>query len=315
MGMKITIIGTGAVGSTIDYSLTIKNIASEIVLIDINKEKAEGEALDISQGTPFCGPINVHAGNYEDAVCSDIVVYACGIARKAGQTRLDLAQTNVDVAKKVIPEITKNAPDALYIIVANPVDILTYQFYKYSNLKPNQIIGSGTILDTARLRTTIADYYEISENNVHAYIFGEHGDSSFVPWSLCNISGIPVDKYADCLTSDLRDLPPDADDVITFVKKSGGKIIEQKGATFYAVSIAVVHICELLCNDADNIVTVSSMLDGEYGINDVCLSTLAIIGKNGIKDRVEAPLTEEEIHLLKKSAETLKGVISQLKFD
>ena len=191
---KITIIGSGSVGATIAYTLTISGLSSEIVLIDINNEKALGEALDIRQGLPFCNPCTVYAGSYSDAVNSDIVIITSGVARKPGQSRLELAQTNINVAKSIIPEITKYAPEAVYLIVSNPVDILTYVFCKCSGIPENRIIGSGTLLDTARLRTRLSEYYSISQSNVHAYVLGEHGDSSFIPWSLANISNVPIDE-------------------------------------------------------------------------------------------------------------------------
>jgi L-lactate dehydrogenase len=315
MANKITIIGAGSVGATIAYTLTVKGIASEIVLIDINAQKALGEALDIRQGTPFCDPVNIYAGTYPDAKDSDIVILTSGIARKPGQTRLDLAQTNVNITKSIIPEITKYAPTAIYVIVANPVDILTYQFYKTSGLPQNQILGSGTILDTARLRARIAEYYQLAQQNVHAYVFGEHGDSSFVPWSLANISTIPIDSYKMCVKDDDRLIPPLVhDEVENYIRKSGAKIIERKGATFYAVAVSVAHICECITNAMDTTLTVSSMLEGEYGIKDVCLSTLSVIGRTGIKGRLTAPLTDDEVAQLRKSADCLKDVIKQINF-
>ena len=192
---KVTIIGTGSVGSTIAYTLTVTGLVSEIIMIDVNNEKALGEALDIRQGTPFCSACSVYAGSYRDAEGSNIVVITSGIARKPGQSRLDLAQTNVNIMKSIIPQITKYAPDAKYIVVSNPVDILTYVFCKHSDLPESHIIGSGTILDTARLRARLAEYYRINQQNVHAYVMGEHGDSSFIPWSIANISNVPL---ADC---------------------------------------------------------------------------------------------------------------------
>ena len=198
---KITIIGTGCVGSTIAYTLTVMGLASEIVMIDINSEKALGEALDIRQGTPFCNPCSIYAGDYRDASGSDIVILTSGIARKPGQTRLELAQTNVNITKMIIPEITKYAPDAIYIIVSNPVDILTYTFLKLSGIPENHLIGSGTILDTARLRSRLSEYYRINQNNVHAYVLGEHGDSSFIPWSVANISNVPIKECGNLMSS------------------------------------------------------------------------------------------------------------------
>ncbi|MCR5290122.1 MAG: L-lactate dehydrogenase [Treponema sp.] len=315
MANKITIIGAGSVGATIAYTLTVRGIASEIVMIDINTQKALGEALDIRQGTPFCSPVTIYAGTYPDAKDSDIVILTSGVARKPGQSRLDLAQTNVNITKSIIPEITKYAPTAIYLIVANPVDILTYQFYKTSGLPANQIIGSGTILDTARLRARIAEYYKIAQQNVHAYVFGEHGDSSFVPWSLANIATIPIDQYKSALSDDDSLVPPLVhDEVETYIRKSGAKIIERKGATFYAVAISVVHIVECISNAMDTTLTVSSLLDGEYGISNVCLSTLSVVGHTGIKGRLTAPLQDQEIAALHRSAESLKSVISQVTF-
>ena len=310
---KISIIGTGSVGSTIAYTLTVMGLASEIVMIDINSEKALGEALDIRQGTPFCNACSVYAGDYRDAADSDIVILTSGIARKPGQTRLELAQTNVNITKSIIPEITKYAPNAVYIIVSNPVDILTYTFHKFSDIPENHIIGSGTILDTARLRARLSEYYDINQSNVHAYVFGEHGDSSFIPWSVANISNVPI---KDCgrliITPGIERPELDLDEVEQYVRKSGGRVIARKGATFYAVSVSVCHICKCLRGGLDTTMTVSTMMHGEYGIEDVCLSTLTLVRDGGIRGKVNIPLTDEEISKLRYSAETLKNVINSI---
>ena len=314
MGKKVTIIGAGSVGSTIAYTMAVNGIATEIVMIDINEAKAMGEALDIRQGVPFCPPVSIYAGSYQDAQGSDVVILTSGIARKPGQTRLDLAQTNVNITKSIIPQIAKHAPDAIYIIVSNPVDILTYVFHKVSGLPESHIIGSGTILDTARLRARIAEYYNINQQNVHAYVFGEHGDSSFVPWSTATISTIPVDQYASSLTNpDTIEPKLVHSEVESYIRKSGGKIIERKGATFYAVAVSVCHIVKCIFSGADTTMTVSTMMHGEYGIDDVCLSTLAIVGPDGVAGKVLAPLTDEEKALLKHSSECLRGIIDQIK--
>lgn len=311
---KISVIGTGSVGSTIAYTLTIMGIASEIVMIDINNEKALGEALDIRQGTPFCGACSIYAGDYRDAVDSNIVILTSGIARKPGQSRLELAQTNVDITKSIIPEITKYAPNATYVIVSNPVDVLTYTFCKCSGLPENRIIGSGTILDTARLRARISEYYSINQSNVHAYVFGEHGDSSFIPWSVANISNVPINESNKLVTNTAIELPAfNYNDVEQYVRKSGARVIERKGATFYAVSASVCHICKCLLTGIDTTMTVSTMMHGEYGIDDVALSVLNIVGDEGAKSKVLISLTDEEITKLRKSADTLKEVISNLK--
>ncbi len=310
---KISIIGTGSVGSTIAYTLTVTGIASEIVMIDINNEKALGEALDIRQGTPFCGACSIYAGDYRDAAGSDIVILTSGIARKPGQTRLELAQTNVNITKSIIPEITKYAPDAFYIIVSNPVDILTYTFHKLSGVPENRIIGSGTILDTARLRSRLSEYYNINQSNVHAYVFGEHGDSSFIPWSVANISNVPIKDCKRLITTPGIATPDlDFNEVEQYVRKSGARVIARKGATFYAVSVSVCHICKCLLAGIDTTMTVSTMMHGEYGIDDVALSTLNMVGHDGVRGKVNVPLTENETELLRKSAETLKSVIGSL---
>ncbi len=310
---KISIIGTGSVGSTIAYTLTSMGIASEIVMIDINNEKALGEALDIRQGTSFTGPCSVYAGDYRDAEGSNIVILTSGVGRKPGQSRLDLAKINVDITKKIIPEVTKYAPNAFYIIVSNPVDILTYVFHKYSDLPENHIIGSGTILDTARLRARLSEYYKINQNNVHAYVFGEHGDSSFVPWSVANISNVPIQEGKSIIATPGIAAPPiDFESVENYVRKSGGKIIQRKGATFYAVSMSVCHICKCLLSSLDTTMTVSTMMHGEYGIDNVCLSTLNLVGQNGVRGKVNVPLTDDEIVKLQKSADCLKEIITGL---
>ncbi len=310
---KISIIGTGSVGSTIAYTLTVMGLASEIVMIDINSEKALGEALDIRQGTPFCNACSVYAGDYRDAVDSDIVILTSGIARKPGQTRLELAQTNVNITKSIIPEITKYAPNAVYIIVSNPVDVLTYTFHKFSDIPESHIIGSGTILDTARLRARLSEYYDINQSNVHAYVFGEHGDSSFIPWSIANISNVPIKDCAKLITTPGIERPElDPEEVEQYVRKSGGRVIARKGATFYAVSVSVCHICKCLLGGLDTTMTVSTMMHGEYGIEDVCLSTLALVGNGGIRGKVNIPLTDDEVAKLRYSAETLKNVINSI---
>ena len=307
MVRKITIIGAGSVGATIAYNLSQDHVASEIVLIDVNQGKAEGEVMDIIQGTCFRDPIAITAGGYEEAKDSNIVIITSGVARKPGQSRLELTQTNVNIIKQITPQIVAVAPNAKYIIVSNPVDIITYVFTKLSGLPENQVIGSGTMLDTARLRTGIAEHFNVAQKNVHAYVFGEHGDTSFVPWSKAYISAVPIDEYT------VNGVEPiDKDEMVTYVQKSGGKIIANKGATFYAVATSVCKLCKTLIASTDSINTVSTMMHGEYGIEDVCLSTLALVGPNGCQGKVEVKLTDEEVALLHKSANTLKEIIAQI---
>ncbi len=313
MSSKITIIGAGSVGSTIAYTLAHDEIASEIVLIDINKEKVEGEVMDIEQGTCFRSPVSLVAGDYADAKDSDIVIITSGIARKPGQTRIELTQTNVNILKSITPQIVKEAPDAKYIIVSNPVDIMTYVFTKISGLPENQIMGSGTILDTARLRYGLSEHFQVAQGNIHAYVFGEHGDTSFIPWTGAYISGLSTDEYYEEMKAHGKEVKPlDKEAMLEYVQKSGGKVIAKKGATFYAVSATVCQLVGLILAASDSLATVSSMLHGEYGIEDVCLSTLTLVGPNGIQGKVKMRMNKEEIALLKKSADSLKEVIAQI---
>ena len=313
MSSKITIIGAGSVGSTIAYTLAHDEIASEIVLIDINKEKVEGEVMDIEQGTCFRSPVSLVAGDYADAKDSDIVIITSGIARKPGQTRIELTQTNVNILKSITPQIVKEAPDAKYIIVSNPLDIMTYVFTKISGLPENQIMGSGTILDTARLRYGLSEHFKVAQGNIHAYVFGEHGDTSFIPWTGAYISGLSTDEYYEEMKAHGKDVKPlDKEAMLEYVQKSGGKVIAKKGATFYAVSATVCQLVGLILAASDSLATVSSMLHGEYGIEDVCLSTLTLVGPNGIQGKVQMRMNKEEVALLKKSADALKEVIAQI---
>ena len=313
---KITVIGAGSVGSTIANDLMIQGTASEIVLIDVNKQKAFGEAMDIYQGAPFCSPTIVRSGDYDAASGSDIVIITSGLPRKAGQSRLELAQANVNIIKDIAPQITAAAPDAIYIIVSNPVDVLTYVFHKISGVPESHIIGSGTILDTSRLQSTLAKRFCISPKNVHAHVYGEHGDSSFVPWSLANISNIPVTDFRNKVEGDMSMAPElNTADVEQYIRKSGGRVIARKGATFYAVAVSVCHICKCLLDGMDTTLTVSTMMHGEYGLEDVCISTLAIVGPNGVQGKLPVRLTEDEMQKLHASADKLKETIGQIYFE
>lgn len=311
MGNKISIIGAGSVGASIAYTMAIESIASEIVLVDINEAKARGEALDILQATAYGSPITISHGQYADVAGSDIVIISSGVGRKPGQSRIDLAQINVNILKGLTKELVAYAPNAKYIIVANPVDILTYTFMKVSGLPECQVIGSGTMLDTARLRSYISGHYEMAQKNVHAYVFGEHGDSSFIPWSLAEISGASLEVFENSsIYSDVAKI--DKDDAIEYVQKSGGKIIADKGVTCYGVAVSVCRMCQAILSPYDSVAAVSSMMHGEYGIEDVCLSVLNVIGPDGFKGRLETPLTDDEVAKLRHSADVLKEVINSL---
>lgn len=313
---KITIIGAGNVGATIAYTLAVEGVANEILIIDIKKEKAEGEAMDIRQGAPFFPGSQVYAGDYADAVDSDIVIITSGVARKPGQSRLDLAQTNVSIMCNIAQQITKYAPDAIYLVVSNPVDVMTYVLNKVTNIPERHIIGSGTSLDTARLRSYLAAHFDISQQNIHAHVFGEHGDSSFVPWSQATISTVGIDEFSQTFLDEAhQEIPPiDREEVERHVKTSGAEIINRKGATFYAVALSAVNICKCIFSGNDTALTVSTMMHGEYGIDDVCLSMLTIVGNQGVKARIPSDLTPEEEEKLRHSASCLRAVIDQINF-
>ena len=313
MGSKITIVGAGSVGSTIAHILSLKPYVSELVMIDILKDKADGEIMDMAQGTGFRDPISMISGDYEDAAGSDIVIVTSGVARKPGQTRIELTQTNVNILKSITPEIVKAAPNAIYIIVSNPVDIMTYVFTKISGLPENQILGSGTMLDSARLRCGLSEHLNIAQKNIHAYVFGEHGDTSFIPWSGAYVSGVSLDEYYETVEKMGKNVTKiDKDAMLEYVRTSGGQVIANKGATFYAVSVAVCKLVATILSSSDSVATVSSMMHGEYGIEDVCLSTLTLVGPKGVQGKIPMRMTKEEVEKLKASADALKAVIAQI---
>ena len=315
MQKKITIIGAGAVGSTTAFALLTRGVASEVVLIDVNTSKALGEALDIKQATPFIDNCDIYAGSYADAVDSDVVIITSGIGRKPGQSRLELVQTNVGIIKQIATEIVKVAPKALYILVANPVDILTYAFLKYTGLPKNQVIGTGTVLDTIRLRTRLAEIYNVNKQQVHANVLGEHGDTSFVAWSTATIAGVPLNEYNSSIAS-AYNLTTEytREDVENYVRKSGGKIISRKGCTVYGIAMTSTNIVKSISGSAETAMTVSTLHEGEYGISDVCLSSLSLVERTGVRSIITQKLSDEELDRLYKSAEALKAVIKSVEF-
>lgn len=314
-GTKIAILGAGNVGASIAYTFAVAGTCSEVVLVDINKEKAQGEAMDIRQGLSFCHALDIYDGDYDKIAGSDIVVVTLGLARKPGQSRIDLAQANVNIIKQVMPQVAKAAPDAVYIVVSNPVDILTYAILKCTDLSPSQVIGSGTMLDTSRLRSLLADHVGLSPQSVHAYVFGEHGDSSMIPWSLTAIAGMQMEEYCSnicdkhnhCAKAEIADMESD-------VRTAGSEVIKRKGATFYAIALSVNKICDVILRDAKTVLTVSSLINDRYGIDDVCLSLPCVLGGHGIERELTPKLLPEEIIKLQASANALKKVISGIEF-
>ncbi len=308
-GKKICVLGAGNVGASIAYTIAMSGMAAEIVLIDIAAAKAEGEAMDMKQGNAvsFANSVNIYSGDYAAAKDSDIVVVTVGMARKPGMTRIDLAQTNVNIAKEIIPQITAVCPDAVYVIVSNPVDIITYTFSKLSGIDKSRIIGSGTTIDTSRLQDNLSEKMGIDPKSINAYLLGEHGDTSFIPWSASNVAGIPVEEYCASVSVDL-----DKEKVLDEVRTAGAQVISRKGATFYAIAMSVTKICEAIIKDTNTVLTVSNCLDGQYGVSDVCVSLPHVVGANGIVKTLLPSLTDEEVGQFKASANALKEVISSL---
>lgn len=307
---KAAIIGCGFVGSASAFALMQSRLFSELVLIDANHDKAEGEAMDIAHGLPFAGQMKIYAGDYDDIVDAAVIIVTAGAAQKPGETRLDLVNKNVNIFKSIIPEIAKRNYKGILLIVANPVDILTYTAVKLSGLPENRVIGSGTVLDTARLKYALGEHLEVDSRSVHSFIIGEHGDSEIVAWSSTNVSGIPVNDFCELRGHFNHEeaMHRIADDV----KNSAYDIIEKKGATYYGIAMSVKRICECIMRDEKSILPISSMMHGEYGISDICLSMPTVVGREGVETRVPIQLNEQEESALSASAEQLSKVAAQL---
>lgn len=306
---KVAMIGCGFVGSASVYSLMQSGLFSEIVLIDANMEKAEGEALDISHGLPFAKPMSIYAGDYDDIEDAAIIIISAGAAQKPGETRLDLVKKNVGIFKTIIPEIAKRDCQGILLIVANPVDVLTYAALKMSHFPANRVIGSGTVLDSARFKYLLGEHLQVDSRSIHAFIIGEHGDSEIATWSSANVSGIPIHKI--CEMRGFIDHDYETNRIADEVKNSAYEIIEKKGATYYGIGMAVRRICEAIIRDEESVLPVSSLMTGQFGIEGVCLSMPAIVGANGVDTLLPIPLDEKEQAALKDSAETLRKVIEE----
>ncbi|MDO4619931.1 MAG: L-lactate dehydrogenase [Lachnospiraceae bacterium] len=308
-GVKISVLGAGRVGSAVAHTIAVQGIASQIVLVDVAKDKAKGEALDIRQGAAVMDmPVDVIDGDYTDTVDSDIIVFTLGAARKPGQTRLDLARGNVEIIESVIPQVAKLSPEAKYVVVSNPVDIITYTIMKISGLPESQIIGTGCLLDTARLRNEVGTLAKVSPKNIHLNVYGEHGGSAMIPWSSGSIYGEHIDTYFEKRGMAI----PDHDELLEHVHGAGGQVIGLKGATFFAVSVITAYVCSCIVHDAKAVMPLSTMLHGEYGMEDVCLSLPCVLGAKGI-EKVNVPhMTEEEVEQLRASGRALKEITSNL---
>lgn len=301
---KISIIGAGFVGATAAYSLMISGIPTEMCIYDINMDKALGEVMDLVHGTSFVKPINIYAGGIEETKNSDIIVITAGAGQKEGETRLDLVDKNYKIFKGFIPELVKYSPDSILLVVSNPADILSYITYKVSGFPKERVIGSGTVLDTSRLRYILGKYMQVNNNNIHSYVIGEHGDSSVVTWSGSTIGCESIDDFAKHMNLEWDDKIKSV--IEDDVKNAAYEIINRKKATYFAIGLSVTRIVQAIFRDENTILTVSSLFEGQYGIDDMYLAIPTILGAGGRDKILDIPLSEKEIAKLKKSADILK---------
>ena len=307
---KIVIVGAGFVGTSFAYSLLIRGLATQIVIIDINKDRAQGEAMDLNHGLPFAYPTKIWAGDYPDCKGADVVVIAVDKGQKIEQSRLELAEGNYQVLKQIVPSVVRYNKDCILLVVTNPLDVMTYAAFKLSGFPKNRVIGSGTVLDTARLRYLLGEYLQVDPRNVHAYIIGEHGDSEVPVWSLANVAGIRLKDYCP-----LCNVPYNSDDfneLFLKVRNAGYEIMKLKGRTFYAVALGMTKIVESILRNENAILTVSCFLEDYHGVSDICLSVPVVLNRDGIKEVIKLPLEQREIADFQKSAAIIKNVASSL---
>lgn len=308
---KVAIIGVGAVGASIAFSLMEKGVFNEIVLIDNNKDKAIGEAMDLSHGILYASsPSKIYAGEYKDIKDAALVIITAGAAQKEGETRLDLVKKNSAIMKSIISNIKPIGIEGILLIVSNPVDVLTHVAYKYSGLDKSRVIGSGTVLDTARLKYMVSEHLKVDSRNVHAVMIGEHGDTELPVWSGANISGVPLIEF--CELRGHHNHEEGMNKLYSGVRNAAYEIIKRKGSTYYGIAMAVTKICECVVNDEKSMLPISVELSGTYGLNDIALSIPSILGRKGVELILELPLSEIEKNRLKESALTLKKVIDEL---
>jgi L-lactate dehydrogenase len=309
-GPKIVIVGAGSVGSTFAYSLLIRGLASQIAIVDINKERAEGEVMDLNHGLPFAYPTRIWAGDYSDCKDADVVVIAVDKGQRIEQSRLELAEGNFQIMKQIVPNITRYNKECILLVVTNPLDVMTYAALKLSGFPKNRVIGSGTALDTARLRYLLGEYLQVDPRNVHAYIIGEHGDSEVPVWSLANVAGIRLRDY--CPICKVPYNLDDFNELFSKVKGAGYEIIKRKGRTFYAVALAMTKIVESILRNENAVLTVSCLLENYHGVSNICLSVPTVLNRSGVKEVIELPLNEKEIADFQKSATIIKDVVHSL---
>ena len=308
---KVAIVGAGSVGATLAYASLIRGVAHDVVLYDMNADKVEAEVLDLRHGLLFCPPAEVH-GSDDVAVCegADVIAITAGAKQKPGQTRLELAGTNVEICRALIPKLLDAAPDAVIVMVTNPVDVLTLAAQKFSGLPPHRVLGSGTVLDSARLRDLIARHFGVASQSVHAFIAGEHGDSEFPLWSSASVGSVPVQDFSmpGGIRLDRANEKWIANEVVTAAER----IIRGKGATNYAVGLAATRVIEAILRDENSVQPVSSLLDSRYGVSDVCLSLPSIVNRSGVATTLDVPMSDHELALLKASAKEVRAVAASL---
>lgn len=307
---KCGVIGCGNVGATTAYTLMLSGLFNELVLVDIDTVKASGEAEDIAHGIPFNAPSDIHAGNYRDLSDAGIVIITAGVSQRQGETRLDLLQRNSKVFSGIIGNLKQTEFDGIILVVTNPVDILTYITIAMSGYDRRKVFGSGTVLDTARLKQLMGNELQVDPRNVHTFIIGEHGDSELPVWSSANVSGIDISSFCHKCCSDCNENT--FGQIFEDVRDSAYRIINAKGSTYYAIAEAVRRIVEAIVRDERAILPVSALLDGQYGIDGICLGVPCIIGKNGIEEILEIPLSEGEKKKLARSAATLHSTLGNL---
>jgi L-lactate dehydrogenase len=307
---KVGVVGMGLVGSSFVYALIIREIATEIVLVDVNSEKAVGEMMDFNHGLSFSKPVKITAGSYADLSGAQVVVITAGAAQKPGETRLDLLAKNMRIFDAIVPEVVKHNPGGIILIATNPVDILTYTSLKGSGLPPGRVIGSGTILDTSRFRFLLGQHYGVDARSVHAYIVGEHGDSEIPLWSLANIGGVRLQEFAP-LRSKKYD-QQEMDRLFVSVRDAAYEIIKRKGATYYAIGLGLVSIVETILGDYRSVLSISTLMTGQYGVSDMCMSLPCVVGANGVEEVLALNLSPEEEEGFRRSAEKLKATLRSL---
>lgn len=307
---KCAVIGCGFVGASSAFSLVESGLFSEMVLIDVNRDRAEGEAMDLSHGLPFARPMEIYAGTYDDISGCGLIIVTAGANQKPGETRLDLVNKNVGIFRQIIPEIAKRNRDAILLIVSNPVDILTYAALKLSGFPKGRVIGSGTVLDTARLKYLLGRHLGVDSRSVHAYIIGEHGDSELAVWSSANVSGIELSRF--CEQCGYCDHQQNMRKLYEDVRDSAYKIIQKKGATYYGIAMSVRRIAECILRDEHSILPVSSLIEGHYGLEGICMGVPTVVGAAGGEQVLDIQLSGEEQLQLLKSAGALKKVLDSL---